>query len=124
MRKRLIIMFSLMVMASLLLSACEGWISEADRPAVDQSESGSGDAAGNNTGSQPDQGAPVDSAPVVEESQPNQGEESSGDQLGVSLPTRPELGFALGKAELVATDPVNVSLASGRLQLVEMFAFW
>ena len=124
MRKRLIIMFSLMVMAALLLSACAGVISEAGQPAVDQSASGSGDAAGNTADNQPDQAAPVDAAPVVEESQPDQGEETSGEQSAVSLPTRPELGFALGKAELVATDPGNVSLASGRLQLVEMFAFW
>jgi len=124
MRKRLIIVFSLMVLAVLMLSACNGVISDAGQPAVDQSTSGNGNTAGNTGDTQPGQAAPVDSAPVVEDSQPNQGEETSGDDSSVSLPVRPELGFALGKADLVATDPSNVSLASGRLQLVEMFAFW
>ena len=124
MRKRLILLFSLMALTALLLSACTGMISESGQPDTNPNTSGSGDNAGNTGDSQPDQAALVD-PPVSEgESQPNQGEESTGDQPAVSLQNKPELGFPLGKAELVATDPSEVDLASGRLQLVEMFAFW
>jgi hypothetical protein len=124
MRKRYILLFSLMAVAVLMLSACTGVIAESDQPDANPNASGNVDSAGNTVDTQPDQAAPVDPPTTSGESQPDQGGESNGDQAAANLPTRPELGFPLGKAELVATDPSNVNLASGRIQLIEMFAFW
>ena len=121
MRKRMILMFSLMVMAALTLSACDGMISEAGQPAEVQNAGVLVDATPTPQG---DPVAPGDSAPVGEAPPPDQGEAASDEQPAASLPSRPELGFELGHAELVATNPNGVSLDSGRLQLVEMFAFW
>ena len=122
MRKRLMLVFSLMVMALLLLTSCGGLITEASPPAGNQITGSEGDT-GSSANSEPAQAEEADSAPVVEDSQTNQGDETSGEQA-VSLPEKPELGFALGRVELIASDPSQVTLDSGRLQLVEMFAFW
>ncbi len=40
------------------------------------------------------------------------------------LPFAPEPGFDLGDPNLKATDPAGFVQAAGRLQLVELFAFW
>lgn len=122
MRKRLMFVFSLMVMALLLLTSCGGLISEASPPAANQVAVAEGDT-GISPNSEPAQPAEAVPPQVVEDSPPNQGEGTSGEQP-VSLPAKPELGFALGQAELKASNPRDVSLDSGRLQLVEMFAFW
>jgi hypothetical protein len=38
--------------------------------------------------------------------------------------TLPDSELTLGDPELTATDPTSVQLASGKLQLIEFFAFW
>lgn len=124
MRKRIILMFSLVSIAAVMLTACRGVISETGKPAEGQDIVGSGNTTGNSVDTQPDQPAAPVSAPSEGETQPDQGEDITVEEPVGNLPAKPELGFGLGRAELVATDPSQVNLASGRLQLVEMFAFW
>jgi hypothetical protein len=64
------------------------------------------------TGSTNDQAPPADQ-PAATETAAAPALESE------STPTR-----RLGSAELHATDPSSVTLASGKVQLVEFFAFW
>ncbi len=50
--------------------------------------------------------------------------EGISDTLTVPPPVAPTETTPLGSPELHATDPTNVNLASGKVQLVEFFAFW
>ncbi len=50
--------------------------------------------------------------------------EGISDTLTVPPPVAPTETIPLGNPELHATDPTNVNLASGKVQLVEFFAFW
>lgn len=131
MRKRALLLFSLVALAALVLTACGGVIDDQGTQSVVQDSS---DNSGN-TPAQPDQGAPPEPPPADAEGQSDlpadagEGQAVQSDQetqadQSADLPSKPELGFDLGASMLVASDPNQVNLASGELQLVELFAFW
>jgi hypothetical protein len=137
MRKRVLLLFSLVALAAVVLSACNGVIDDqADvvlLPESSNSDAGNADVQ-QDQNTQPDPPASNgDEEPPLnsEESSSNSGEdlaeqpaeEPQGEQAPALMP-KPEMGYDLGAAGLVATDPNQVNLTSGELHLVEMFAFW
>jgi hypothetical protein len=138
MRKRVLLLFSLVALAAMLLSACTGVIDDQADVVLPP------ESSGNNVGSadvQPEQNTQPDPpASNGNEETPSNGEEppsNSGEEQSEQPPTeepqgeqapalmpKPEMGYDLGAAGLVATDPNQVNLTSGELHLVEMFAFW
>lgn len=48
----------------------------------------------------------------------------TGEATVETVPAPPTETTSLGSSELHATNPANVQLASGKVQLVEFFAFW
>ena len=127
MRRREILLFSLVALAALVLSACGGVIDDQTEPLLLPDTSSN---TVENVEVQPDQGMVSDpptstggeqqlEPPVVEgEKQPDQPDQKA------DLPARPALGFDLGESQLRASDPNQINLASGQPQLVELFAFW
>jgi hypothetical protein len=130
MRKRVLLLFSLVALAALMLSACTGVIDD-QAEVVLLPESSNNDAG--QADPPPDQNTQPDPPPSNGEEPPaNSGEEQpeqapTEEPQGEEAPAlmlRPSLGYDLGAAELVATNPNTVNLTSGELHLVEMFAFW
>jgi hypothetical protein len=124
MRKRVILMFSLVALAAVLLTACTGVIDDQGAQPVVPDSSGN---TGNTADTQPDQAPPQDPSPSEGETQQGQGEQDNQEnheEQAPVLPPIPELGFSPGSSQLVASDPNQLDLASGELHLVELFAFW
>ena len=122
--KRVSIIFSLVALAAVLLTACTGGIDDPSSPPVVQDLSGN---TGNTADTQPDQEPLPESSPPEGESeqdQPDQQDQENQDEQAPVLPPRPELGFAFGDSQLKASDPNQIDLASGELHLVDLFAFW
>jgi hypothetical protein len=130
MRKRVLLLFSLVALAAIALSACGGVIDD-QADVILPPESPNNDVG--NVDAQPEQNTQPDPPPSNGEEPPvNSGEEQpeqppteepQGEQAPALMP-KPALGYDLGAAGLVATNPDSVNLASGELHLVEMFAFW
>jgi hypothetical protein len=132
MRKRAILLFFLVALAALMLSACGGVIDNPADPLVlpDQSNNTADTPVDQDTPSDPppSNGEEQSDTPVAgEESQPDQpdqpDQETQDEQVSALL-AKPELGYELGAAQLIASDPNQINLASGQPQLVELFAFW
>lgn len=128
MRRHSILLFSLVALAALVLSACGGGvIDDQTEPLLLPDTSNS---PAENVEVQPDQDTPSDPPPSTggeEQAEPPvvEGEKQSeqADQVP-ALPAKPALGFDLGEGQLRASDPNQINLASGEPQLVELFAFW
>ena len=94
MRNRMIVLFSLIAITTLLFTACDGVISENPKPAVNQSAPLSVDPAGNSGKNEPDQPDISESAASDGEPAADQGEANANQQPAADLPTKPELGFS------------------------------
>lgn len=122
--KRKLIIFWIMALA-VLLAACSGV--EAALQSVDEPIAGEvKDEQGAAATSEPT--VYVETAPTATEAElvPTETEavaENTADESSEEAVVE-EMIAPTPRAELFATDPATVSLASGEVQLVELFAYW
>jgi hypothetical protein len=124
MRKRMIRLFSMVVLSAVLLSACFGTIPSTPTPTPVPPDTS---AANDDNSVQPEPPAanPPEKADAADQSEGEPDKDSvEEEQEAAALPSLPELGYAYGASQLKATDPNQVDLTSGKIHLVELFAFW
>lgn len=119
--KSFITIVVLLLTSALLLAACAGQAAvEADASA--QGEVGAGSEAEVQADASAEAGVSADQGGAADTANEAQADVETETEAEVAVEAFPDL--VLGSAELHASNPAAVTLASGEIQFIEFFAYW